>query len=415
MARKVRFVTSGTFHSIPIDSITINREERQRREIDDIEGLAASIRAVGLINPPVVTRDGTLLAGERRVSACRALGWTHVSVQFSDEVDPATLVLIELEENIRRKDITWQERTLAVEKYHQLKRTEDPTWTQSETAKALNASEMHVSDHLKVAREIASPLVREQATFKSAIAKAQEVSRRRDDSLLHPIRPAYDTQSPVLTTDFIEWSAQPRDKFNFLHCDFPYGINYHNAPGQSASNTDRYLDTPDTYWTLFKALATNLDNFCAPAAHIIFWFSPNLYCPTWEMLKLLDGFTFEEHPLVWHRPGEGIAPDPQRRPRRVYEMAFFGWRGDVRINTVRDNCFAAPTERQRHPHEKSQRMLEHFFGMFVDEHTRLLDPTCGSGSSLRAGLATGTKTVFGIEQNEEFADVARRSLEDPSN
>ena len=61
--------------------------------------------------------------------------------------------------------------------------------------------------------------------------------------------------------------------------------------------------------------------------------------------------------------------------------------------------------------EKSQDMLEHFFRMVVDENTRLLDPTCGSGSSLRAADNLGAASVLGLEINPEFADNARRAWE----
>lgn len=400
-------MTSGIFHSIPIDTVTVIREERQRRDIDDIEGLAASIREVGLINPLVVTRDGVLVAGERRLSAMRALGWTHASAQFVDELEPAQLSLIELEENIRRKDITWQERTLAIEKYHRLKREVNPEWTHAETAKALNATREHVTQHLTVAREISNPRVREQATFKSAMEKAQEIGRRRDDSLIHNGNAITDTHSPILTADFIEWSQNEHEKFNFIHCDFPYGIDS-QASGQNPSG---YTDTRETYWRLFNALSGNLDNFCAENAHMVFWFAASEWQATWEMLKLLKGFQFDEAPLIWHKSdGKGIVPDPYRRPRRVYEMAFYGWRGDAKILTVRDNLFSAPTRRERHPHEKSVEALKHFFSMFVDSSTRLLDPTCGSGSALRAAHRLSCTTMLGLERDEEFANVARRAL-----
>lgn len=400
-----------TFQTIPLSSITIHREDRQRRVLSDIADLADSIARLGLINPITIDENNILIAGERRLEACRRLGWTHIPAQLFSDLPPTDRVLIELEENIKRKDISWQEHTTAIAKYHQIRKEEEPSWSEEKTAEALGRTQQSVNQHLTVARELRSPLVQAAPTFTTAVERARTAARKRDDDLIHNNNSIVTThQSPILHGDFLEWSQQDQEKFNFIHCDFPYGINYHNAPGQASSNPDRYLDTPETYWQLFKALSVNLGNFCAPDAHIIFWFSPNLYCPTWEMLKLLDGFTFEEHPLMWHRPGEGIAPDPYRRPRRVYEMAFFGWRGDAKINAVKENVFSAPTERERHPHEKSQEALSHFFSMFVDGHTRLLDPTCGSGSSLRAARTLGASTVFGIEISEEFANVARRAL-----
>jgi len=49
--------------------------------------------------------------------------------------------------------------------------------------------------------------------------------------------------------------------------------------------------------------------------------------------------------------------------------------------------------------------------MVVNHNTRLLDPTCGSGSALRAAKRVNAQAeVLGIESNEVFADAARREL-----
>lgn len=393
------------FQTIPLSSITVHREDRQRRVLTDIDDLADSIARLGLINPITIDHEHILIAGERRLAACKRLGWTHISCQFLEDLSPVQRFLIELEENIKRKDITWQEHTAAIAKYHEIRKEEDPTWNERNTAAAIGMSYPNVNKHITVARELSSPIVQQAATFTTAVERAQTVARKRDD-LIHTVASCNNTHQSIITADFIEWAKHPQEKFNFIHCDFPYGIDAH----ESGQNPAAYQDSAETYLRLFKALATNLDNFCAPDAHIIFWFAASQYCNTWEMLKLLTGFKFDETPLIWHKSdGKGIVPDPYRRPRRVYELAFFGWRGEAKINAVRDNLFSAPTERERHPHEKSQQMLEHFFSMFVDGHTRLLDPTCGSASSLRAGISLGAN-VFGLEINEDFADVARRAL-----
>jgi ParB/RepB/Spo0J family partition protein len=75
---------------------------RHRKDMGDIAGLAASIHDVGLLHPIVVRRDdGVLIAGERRIAACRSLGWTKIPVR---EVDLAEIARGELAENAIRKD-----------------------------------------------------------------------------------------------------------------------------------------------------------------------------------------------------------------------------------------------------------------------------------------------------------------------
>jgi ParB family chromosome partitioning protein len=53
---------------------------RHRLDLGDIDGLAASIEDIGLLHPVTVDEDGRLLAGARRLAACKRLGWTEIAV-----------------------------------------------------------------------------------------------------------------------------------------------------------------------------------------------------------------------------------------------------------------------------------------------------------------------------------------------
>jgi DNA modification methylase len=57
-------------------------------------------------------------------------------------------------------------------------------------------------------------------------------------------------------------------------------------------------------------------------------------------------------------------------------------------------------------------MLCHFFRMFVDENTRMLDPTCGSGTSLCAAESLHAAQIMGIELDKDYAERATRVLEE---
>ena len=79
---------------------------RHRRDLGDIAALAASIEAVGLMHPVVVTPDGTLIAGERRLAAFKLLGKTHIPVTIVALDD---IVRGEFAENTARKNFTLSE------------------------------------------------------------------------------------------------------------------------------------------------------------------------------------------------------------------------------------------------------------------------------------------------------------------
>jgi len=63
---------------LPLQAIQIG--ERRRKDMGDIESLARSISDVGLLHPIVVTSKGHLVAGARRLEACRLLGWKKIPV-----------------------------------------------------------------------------------------------------------------------------------------------------------------------------------------------------------------------------------------------------------------------------------------------------------------------------------------------
>lgn len=81
----------------------IRKGQRFRTDLGDIDALAASIEANGLLHPIVVDSDNKLVAGERRLAAVAALGWVRVPVRV---IDPVDLLTAERDENAVRKDFT---------------------------------------------------------------------------------------------------------------------------------------------------------------------------------------------------------------------------------------------------------------------------------------------------------------------
>ena len=138
--------------------------------------------------------------------------------------------------------------------------------------------------------------------------------------------------------------------------------------------------------------------------------SRRLYEPTVLRLERM-GWNINPLPLIWMKSdGAGIIPDPERGPRQIYETCLFGSRGDRKIVRASANAFSAPSVRDKHMSEKPEAMLRYFFGMFIDENSIVLDPTCGSGAALRAAESMGAKFTLGLEINEECAERARDAL-----
>jgi ParB/RepB/Spo0J family partition protein len=106
-----------------IDEIEVG--ERARKDLGDLTGLMESIDDVGLLQPIVVTADRKLIAGGRRLEACRRLGLNRVPVAVAEHVtDAAGLLKAERDENTCRKDMTPSELVAIGRALEQLKRPE---------------------------------------------------------------------------------------------------------------------------------------------------------------------------------------------------------------------------------------------------------------------------------------------------
>lgn len=105
-----------------IESVRV--EGRYRRDLGNVESLAKSIAGpAGLINPITVTPNGRLIAGQRRLEACRSLGWDTVPVVVVDGLDEAAAKLVaERDENTERKEMTVSERIALGQALEELER-----------------------------------------------------------------------------------------------------------------------------------------------------------------------------------------------------------------------------------------------------------------------------------------------------
>jgi ParB family chromosome partitioning protein len=92
---------------IPCDQIRIG--ERHRKDLGDLEGLAASMAREGLLQPIGITEDFRLVFGQRRFLAARdRLKWPRIPARV---VRVSSLLAAEHDENEFRKSFTASERT----------------------------------------------------------------------------------------------------------------------------------------------------------------------------------------------------------------------------------------------------------------------------------------------------------------
>lgn len=88
----------------------INISDRIRKDYGHLEELAEDIKENGLINPPVVTPNYELIAGERRLKACKLLKFQQIEVRVMSVRDYEHQLRMEISENENRKEFTFSER-----------------------------------------------------------------------------------------------------------------------------------------------------------------------------------------------------------------------------------------------------------------------------------------------------------------
>ena len=97
------------FKIIEMAKIKSGKNIRNERDTD-IQELADSIEANGLINPIMVKAIGgglyEVVAGHRRYEAVKRLGYPHIECNITDETSERDLMLAQIAENVQRKDMS---------------------------------------------------------------------------------------------------------------------------------------------------------------------------------------------------------------------------------------------------------------------------------------------------------------------
>ncbi len=135
---------------LPVRAIAPNPfQPRRNFDTEELGRLALSIKVNGLLQPILVRRTVSgrsyeLVAGERRLRACKQLGWNAIPAQIR-EVDDRTLLVLALVENIQREELGPMEEA---EGYQALK--ERFGYTQQEIADAVGKSRSTVANMLRL-------------------------------------------------------------------------------------------------------------------------------------------------------------------------------------------------------------------------------------------------------------------------
>ncbi len=403
---------------VAISDIVVSRE-RMREDVGDVEDLAQSLMTFGQLQPVIIDSSKELIAGFRRFTAAQLNGWTQIWAVTPDDLDVDMLLAreIELEENIRRKQMTWHEEQRAIVEIGRLRKERDPAWGQAQTAQVANISQNRVSE--------AETLVKMMDLFpelKEAKNKSQAMSWAKAKS--SNIVRIMDVQSKPAQYKSIEerlWLGDstelirgvPDESINAIITDPPFGINFDERKTGSIGSLTDYEDGEESYLRLL-AMGPEMYRVLKPNGWLVWFLGISWY----ERAKVAfreAGFTVDEIPIIWDRSGgRNYTTRPDRYFARSYDIALHCIKGDPQIiqrnksNIIR----VAPVT-----NDERLALVERPVELYAELIRRLTvagetvaDFFTGSGSCLAAAASLG-RDYFGCELSPERRAIAIKKIE----
>lgn len=392
---------------IEIDKIKVSRE-RFRDATGDIAALAASLASpkFGQLQPIILDDANELLDGFRRYTAAKSLGWTHIGFVRRDEIPELLAREIELETNIRREDMTWQERAKAVTEIDKIRRAQDPNWTQDSTAAVVESSRSRVTEAVQVTKMMEMfPEIGEAKSMKQALkmvqTKVKQVEQRQ--AVKNAAIDFSDIGSKIIHGDSTEViKSIPSESFHAIITDPPFGINYEErTAGQTHSVTDSYEDSAETYRKLL-GMAPELHRVLKKDGWLIWFLGISWYEEAKQTFRAA-GFTVDEIPIMWDRSdGRTFTQRPDRYFGRGYDIALHCLKGNPLMSQRgKPNVLRIP------PVDGAELLVERPVELYAELIRRLTIPKeivadffVGSGSCPAAAASLG-RDFFGVEMNAD--------------
>jgi DNA modification methylase len=234
----------------------------------------------------------------------------------------------------------------------------------------------------------------------------------------------------VVSGDCLEVLADfPDNSIDMVFMDPPYGHNNNNGDlisrREAALGKGDYCPDRDNIPILNDgAEANELFRDVLPALYRVL--KPGACCccccgggpdPQFARWSLwLDKvFTFK-HTVVWDKGPMGMG----WHYRRSYETVLIGQKPGAackwydttkRIENIIRHIPKIIPRKDQHPTEKTPRLAAHFINLHSQTGEIVLDPFCGSGSTLVAARDMGRQFI-GIELDDRFVDMARARLQE---
>lgn len=426
-------------------------DNRQRRQFDPakLHEFTEGIEKRGLLHPIVVRwsnpvpgepRKLILVAGERRLRAIANLADLGIQIRCDggrvplgcipytllEELDPLAYEEAELEENILRSDLTWQERAAAHARLGKLRaaqataRGEDPP-SVADLALEIRGSAEGVNHdmtrkELIVARHLENPEVRAAKNVDEAfkVLKKQETAEK-NKALGVSVGATFSAAMHRVVQDdsLTRLRLVASESFDCIITDPPYGMGadeFGDSGGINNSTTHTYKDEKGYSTACYIVLAAEGFRIAKPNAHLYAFCDLDKF----HNLKIMfaeAGWTVFRTPLIWYKRHGARAPWPFWGPQRKYETILYAMKGRRNIlRSAGDVLDFGPDTQLDHSAQKPVGLYQELLSRTCLPGDTAIDPFCGTGTIFPAAHALKVRAV-GIENDATFYGIAVKRIE----
>lgn len=427
---------------IPLSEIVISAD-RQRKEFvqSDLVELAESIRTMGLFHPLVVRQEGdkwVLVAGERRLRAITdiyELGgeFKHDSVVVEGnlvpcvslgELDELAREEAELEENIRRVNLTWQERAAATARLTSLRHKQaaasgNPLPTVATIALEVRGSAEGINQEttrreIIVAKHLADPEVRAAKTVNDAfkVLKRKEETKRNVQLAAEVGRTFTSAAHTLLNEDSLIWLGKaPEGTFDVILTDPPYGMgaDEFGDSGGKAAGAHGYEDSVEIFTECLAAAVLHFGRITKSQAHL-YWFCDIDKFHTSRTAFEAAGWWVHRTPLIWHKMNGSRVPWPEHGPQRKYEIILYAVKGKKPVTHIYPDIISCNSdENLGHAAQKPVILYQQLLQRSVRPGDSVLDCFGGTGPIIVAAHELKCKATY-IERDPASYAIALKRL-----
>jgi DNA modification methylase len=436
-------------NTIKITSVIV--ADRMRHDLGDVRSLANSIEKHGLIQPIVIARNYRLIAGGRRHAALLLLkrdqlvhGQDYV---FKDELDPVRLMAMEIEENLKRKELTWVEEILGKKRLFEIMQKllgdgpgfgagksgphsgfslramasmlgENPSTTsrdielagfvEKHPALASMPTRADAQRKLGVAVTVAAMQIQAKKSVVTTAHNSGETAANRASTTVGVGSATSGSGDAGPTPPVSErWTLYegafqnniptvPDSSVDLVLTDLPYNIGLGSSSAAHGAGLGQFSDSDLNIVELCADVAVASYRVLQDNRFGVFFYGMGYHDVLYSAL-VTAGFTVDPYPFIWLRD-RTAPPDGFARYSKSYDPALIASKGVPRfLRPNLSNSLALPSVRgpeRLHAAQKPVGIMEKFILDMTTPDCVVLDMFAGAGTTGEAALRAKRKAIL---------------------